>query len=375
MFEEDDDEVLVKGKSGFIGADGAYVWEQGKSLDTTLAATNAGATGNDGSVMRFGGTAAVGRRASEKELQGAACRRGLARHVVVLIDCSATTEQTDFTPSRLTFVGRELRVWLEAMLLECPLSSVAIFATGNGICTRLCSLSSSLPTLATALDSLPDPGGVPSIQHALDMATAELRYSPAHCTREVLFILSSLSTSDPGSVYSSIATAVEQRLVLNVIHLAAEVHVFKEMAKRSGGSQATSLDAAHFHTLLWAHIPPPPLLVSQKTVTTLICLGFPRTDACPRCANAPVTVPGQCSVCALPLARASHLARSYHHLLPVAPYEIVEHPAAGTRCGGCSRVVGGGAQAMKCLQCQSFFCLECDKFVHTRLHVCPTCKQ
>jgi transcription initiation factor TFIIH subunit 2 len=322
--------------------------------------------------MQFGGHKGVGRRA---EKDGEAYRRGLARHVVVVVDSSASTEQTDLLPSRLLFVARELRAWLEALMLECPLSCVGIFATCNGTCSRLCPLSSSLPTLYSALDALPDPSGVPSIQHSLDMAVAELRYSPAHCTREVLFIVSSLSTSDPGSVYSSIATAVEERLVLNVVHLAAEVHVLKELAKRSGGTHATALDGPHFHALLEAHVPPPPLLVSQKTVTTLITMGFPRGDACPRCANAPISVPGQCPVCALPLARASHLARSYHHLLPVQPYEVAEQAPSGTKCGGCNWPIGGGASVAQCPKCHGYFCLECDKYVHSRLHVCPSCPQ
>ena len=67
---------------------------------------------------------------------------------------------------------------------------------------------------------------------------------------------------------------------------------------------------------------------------------------CPRCAsrvevnpthpkfvenikiNNPVTflqeLPAQCSVCSLTLVSSPHLARSYHHLFPVAPFEVRE---------------------------------------------------
>jgi transcription initiation factor TFIIH subunit 2 len=227
MFEEDDDEEVIG--SRLQATDGAYLWERGVArLNFASVETEAQPSGR--SQLEFGGAVGAGPTWS------GACRRGLARHLVVVLDCSSSMERSDPPPSRLVFVVQELRAFLGALFRACPLSSVSLLATCNGTCARLCSLSSSLTTLNAALDAIPDPSGLPSVQHALDMATAELRYSPSHCTRELLLVLSSLSTADPGSIHNSITAAIDQGLVINTLHLAAEVHIFKQMALKSGGT-------------------------------------------------------------------------------------------------------------------------------------------
>ncbi len=362
--DDDDDEALARTR--LQGSDGAYLWERNAVGAGAWDAEHAAGSGG-------GGAGAAGRQTLPGSAPAGACRRGLARHMVLVLDCSASMEQSDPPPSRLLFVVKELRAFLAALFLACPLSSVSLLASSNGTCARLCSLSSSLTALNAALDAVPDPAGLPSVQHALDMATAELRYSPAHCTREVLFVLSSLSTADPGSIHESIAAAVEQRLVLNTLHLAAEVHVFKQMTVKSGGTHSTSLDPPHFHALLHAHVEPPALTSTAQTITTLVLMGFPDSKLCPRCgASSAHTVPGQCSVCTLPLIRASHLARSYHHLLPVPAFASVDSVPADSRCGGCGNAVAGAAA--QCPRCTGHFCFACDSYIHTQLHVCPTCQ-
>jgi transcription initiation factor TFIIH subunit 2 len=44
---------------------------------------------------------------------------------------------------------------------------------------------------------------------------------------------------------------------------------------------------------------------------------------CPRCMSKLCDVPTDCDVCGLMVVSAPHLARSYHHLFPVKPYEAV----------------------------------------------------
>ena len=42
--------------------------------------------------------------------------------------------------------------------------------------------------------------------------------------------------------------------------------------------------------------------------------------ACPRCHARISELPADCAVCGLKLVLAPHLARSFHHLFPVAPF-------------------------------------------------------
>jgi transcription initiation factor TFIIH subunit 2 len=150
---------------------------------------------------------------------------------------------------------------------------------------------------------------------------------------------------------------------------------------------------------------------------------------CPRCRTKVCELPATCSVCALNLVSSAHLARSYHHLFPVQPYEDAAKevpPArsaavpAGTdgaapvardagsrepvkkgekeggsgpkrvrlvlggkggrgddapaaRCFACLQELGGSATRLACPECRHIFCLDCDAFVHESLHNCPGC--
>lgn len=49
--------------------------------------------------------------------------------------------------------------------------------------------------------------GEPSIQNGLDIALQTLKMIPAHASREILLILGSLTTCDPGDITETIAVS------------------------------------------------------------------------------------------------------------------------------------------------------------------------
>ncbi|UYV81913.1 GTF2H2 [Cordylochernes scorpioides] len=94
---------------------------------------------------------------------------------------------------------------------------------------------------------------------------------------------------------------------------------------------------------------------------------------CPQCQSKYCTLPIECKVCGLTLVSATHLARSYHHLFPIDNYEEVPFADVHERvCYGCQDVLKE-KMVSQCPQCSRIFCLECDVFVHSSLHVCPGC--
>ena len=134
--------------------------------------------------------------------------------------------------------------------------------------------------------------------------------------------------------------------------------------------------------------------------------------SCPRCSSKYCEVPTQCSVCGLTLIAASHLARSYHHLFPVQPYEEVLFDGAtapasdasasvpsqrpgdremldtagdsasqkatqtlnSTVCFACNALLSSPSDILvSCPRCQQKFCIDCDEYVHLYLHNCPGC--
>lgn len=92
------------------------------------------------------------------------------------------------------------------------------------------------------------------------------------------------------------------------------------------------------------HAPPPPA-IAEYAIANLIRMGFPQRGAegaisicschreakigggytCPRCKARVCELPLECRICGLTLVSSPHLARSYHHLFPVAPFNEVSH--------------------------------------------------
>ena len=108
---------------------------------------------------------------------------------------------------------------------------------------------------------------------------------------------------------------------------------------------------------------------------------------CPRCKTNVAELPTECPVCRLTLVSSPHLARSYHHLFPVSPFEEVDSAdaqggGAGGRCFGCQGRLGAARGArggslgvrLRCPKCRELFCFDCDTYVHESLHNCPGCE-
>lgn len=128
------------------------------------------------------------------------------------------------------------------------------------------------------------------------------------------------------------------------------------------GRFAVAMNEGHFRDILFELVPPPaqrainrltpadgnavvPVATSSSgnPAADLMMMGFPtrlpdasppslcvchsdlRSDGflCPRCMAKVCDVPTDCDICGLMIVSSPHLARSYHHLFPVKPYDAV----------------------------------------------------
>ena len=150
---------------------------------------------------------------------------------------------------------------------------------------------------------------------------------------------------------------------------------------------------------------------------------------CPQCRAKIQELPADCVVCGLKLVLSPHLARSFHHLFPVAPFSELPSPPQVqvqkqidlkerkkraiippatppsiildsklrlssseevTSCFSCLRLIGTQPQFHKsgdceeegeetlryrCPECKNVFCVNCDSYLHETLHNCPGCLQ
>lgn len=183
---------------------------------------------------------------------------------------------------------------------------------------------------------------------------------PTHSSREVLLLLSSLTSTDPGSISHTLNGLVTSKIRVSVVSLAAETKLAKDLSTRTGGTFGVAMNEGHLKDLIWDAIPPPALTAtsagSRATSATaggtatksgpaadLMMMGFPTRlpdtgpptlcachaflkpegFLCPRCGAKMCDVPTDCEVCGLLVVSSPHLARSYHHLFPVGGWGVV----------------------------------------------------
>ena len=170
------------------------------------------------------------------------------------------------------------------------------------------------------------------------------------------------------------------------------------------GKYAVALNEEHFKELVLEQSQPPPS--STKIETSLIKMGFPRrTDSnhaslcvwlvtcvhdpnfdshqkakydgytCPQCLSKFCELPTECQICGITLVSSAHLARSYHHLFPVPPFQEPDNQLkiGVSLCYGCQQQQTQNSLFV-CSRCKQKFCPTCDEYIRDALHNCPGCE-
>ncbi|XP_064459620.1 general transcription factor IIH subunit 2-like [Ornithodoros turicata] len=331
-------------------------------------------------------------------------RLGMMRHLYLIIDFSEAMAEPDLKPSRLVATLKMLELFVEEFFYQNPISNLGIISTFNKKAEKLAELAGNPQKMVEVLKSstTKTPCGEPSLQNSLELASQVLKHLPSHTSREVLVILGSLTTCDPGDIYSTIEMVKKQNVRCSVIGLAAELRVCRALTKSTGGTYGVILDEPHFKDLLFQHVAPPPVIGNAES--SLIRMGFPyhRSEGegkpsmcfchlesknpsegfgtggyyCPQCNGKYCELPVECKACRLTLVSAPHLARSFHHLFALDPFEEVPQDQLSENtavfCAACQNEIKD-KHVYTCTKCQELFCLECDLFIHDTLHTCPGC--
>ena len=347
--------------------------------------------------------------------------KGMIRYCYVMIDLSDAIHVEDMRPNRSAVLLPLMIKFIREFFNQNPLSQLGLIACKDGKAERITELSGSPETHVKAIkkafasDGI---GGSFSLQNGLEQAMEGLRDVPPIGAREIIAIISSLSTCDPGNINDSVRKVKKMKARTNVICVAAETRVFKKLTEETKGKFSVSLDQSHLMKLILECAPPPALLV-ETAKPALVEMGFPRREPrkfgvgageeddrdvltigpkngeyrCPRCEARVDELPSQCGTCQLSLVSSPHLARSYHHLFPVMRFVEVKIDDSDEEtkkrkkssdgkddslllreCYGCCIVVDASTGMLsKCLKCEKEFCFACDVYIHDRLHNCVGC--
>jgi len=387
------------GGAGGVDEDGGYRWEGG--YEKTWEAIQEDKEGMlDISVQD------IIQKARRKRLEerSGKTKLGMMRHLYIVLDMSENMKGQDLKPTRLRCCEKLLEKFTEEYFYLNPISQMGIIVTSNKRAEKVSDMTGNPRRHIEVLKSLVDKpcSGEPSLQNSLELVTQTLKNMPSHTSREVIIIMGSLTTCDPGDINKSLQEAVNMKIKCSVINLSAEVRIYKELASKTGGHHAVILDDHHLQDLLSEHLNPPASLAAQQA--NLIRMGFPSHagpgDAglgmclchldtggekisssgyiCPQCRARYCELPVECRGCGMTLVSAPHLARSYHHLFPLALFQELspeDTPADQSWCNGCGKRFKQqmDKKVYRCPSCLKVYCSECDLFIHETLHSCPAC--
>ncbi|KAJ0083275.1 general transcription factor IIH subunit 2 isoform X1 [Pistacia vera] len=397
--EDDEDEDDLNG--------GLEAWERSYADDRSWEALQEDESGLlrpiDNSAIYH---AQYRRRLRARSLSANASRiqKGLIRYLYIVIDLSRAASEMDFRPSRMAVVAKNVEAFVREFFDQNPLSQIGLVTIKDGVAHCLTDLGGSPESHIKALMGKLECSGDASLQNALDLTQALLNQIPSYGHREVLILYSALSTCDPGNIMETIQQCKKSKIRCSVIGLSAEMFVCKHLCHETGGSYSVALDESHFKELILEHAPPPPA-IAEFAIANLIKMGFPQRAAesstsicschkeakvgvgytCPRCKARVCELPTECRICGLQLVSSPHLARSYHHLFPIAPFDEVPpsnlndpHIRSQKTCFGCQQTLlnlgNKPGLCVACPKCKKYFCLECDIYIHESLHNCPGCE-
>ena len=326
---------------------------------------------------------------------------GMMRYCFVGLDQSRAMNDTDMKPSRLLKVARFLEQFCNNFFDQNPISQLGVLICRDKKAQVTVPLTTSSQQLKQYFTSLIDKDcdGEFSLENCLEVGGNVLNTMPSHASKEILFIIGSLTSCDPFNVMKKIEWAANNKIKCSIIGLSAQVHCFSSLAKLTDGTYNVIIDEFHLLDLLSAFVIPP--VVKTASGSSLVKMGFPeyrdgsKGDSmgmcfchinsskprcsgkgfiCPQCGGAYCTIPVECKICGLTLVSAPHLARSYHHLFPLEIFKDIS-VTEDTNCISCAISLLKGASAACCMECESIFCIDCDIFIHDSTHTCPTCFQ
>ncbi|KAE9417668.1 hypothetical protein Angca_008889, partial [Angiostrongylus cantonensis] len=368
-----------------------YTWEagyaDGLNIREVLEEDEGGSI--EKSIARLVAEARKKHRAVERPTK---IRLGIMRYVYIAIDCSRSMTSKVIPPSRFFVTMKIINSFIDKFFEQNPIAQLGLILAKDKKAERLVSLTGNIRALKESLSSLNEAicSGDFSLQNALQLATTNLKSLPGHVSREVILVMSSLSTVDPGNIFSTFEIIRGHNIRCSVIGLAAELFVCKQLVKITNGRYDVVLDADHFELVLGQHTAPPPSTTS--TECSAIRVAFPphisiqersfcvchpmssplstsRGFLCEQCGARHCSLPAECRICRLTLVSAPQLARAFRHLVPLPAFTPT--PVSEGECMACEQPLRG--EGFTCKSCSAIFCFDCDVLLHESLHVCPNC--
>ncbi|PPQ63480.1 hypothetical protein CVT24_005137 [Panaeolus cyanescens] len=206
-----------------------------------------------------------------------AIRRTIIRHLVLVLDLSASMMDRDMRPTRFDLMLQYAREFVSEWFDQNPLGQIGVVGMRGGLGERIGEMSGNPHDVLRSISERHklEPAGDPSLQNAIDMARSSMNHLPTHSSREILIVFGSLTTCDPGNIHDTLDTCIKNKIRISIVALAAEMKICRELCDKTGGQFGVVMNEGHFKDLLFELVPPP----AQKALgRSSIPAGNPSAD-------------------------------------------------------------------------------------------------
>ncbi len=143
----------------------------------------------------------------------------------------------DLKPNRLELALNLCGQFIHEFYDQNPLSQLGVIVTRDGLAEKISELSGNptLHLLALKDRTNREMSGEPSLQNAIDLARHSLGHMSHHASKELIIVMGSLTTCDPGNIFETIEMCKKEKIRISTIGLSAETQLAKTMAKETDG--------------------------------------------------------------------------------------------------------------------------------------------
>ena len=201
-------------------------------------------------------------------------RRGMTRYLFLIVDFSKSMNANDMKPSRWAVVEKNIENFIRDYFDQNPLSHLGVIICRNGVAEKITELSGNANHHIEELKKQSKKiEGELSLQNALTVANTSLSFVPTYGTREVLFIVGSLTSCDPGDIFQKIDELKKNLVAVSIIGFQAEVYIYRAICEATLGKYIVAISEDIFHDAIMSHSPPPPTKLIEPA---LVPMGFPQ---------------------------------------------------------------------------------------------------
>uniref|UniRef100_A0A7E4V1Q0 General transcription factor IIH subunit n=1 Tax=Panagrellus redivivus TaxID=6233 RepID=A0A7E4V1Q0_PANRE len=389
-----------------------YKWEgsytEGLNINEALAEDDSGSV--EKAIAKLIEEAKRRRREQERPTKK---RIGALRYMYLVVDNSVAMTDKSLEPDRLRCTQKALKNFVHSYFRENPLSQLGLITVKDKVSEIVTPLTSSVKELEEGLDTLNvfECKGDFSLQNGVLRAYHNLQGLPMHAHREVVVIMSAMTSIDFSDVFTTMENFKRNQITVHGIHLACELYVLRKFCSKTRGLHGVVLNDVHFDVVLGDIVVPPKghLFAKQTHVETFYKMGFPKkeriTDVlfcachkdsfkdmpdtnehcrideiispfgflCVQCRTRVCSLPMDCPTCGLRLVSATQIAKAQMHIVPLPVYAELNAPD-NTVCFSCNYKFPRDSKMFKCKFCNEVFCDECDVANHQSM-ICPGCSQ